>query len=349
MQGFDQATTARNRIRKALRLFFRRRRCFPLVRPVEDEEKLQGLDDVPEGELREEFKEGMAHLKEHVYGAALPKRLGNRSVNGPILAGLVRSYVDAINGGGVPSIADAWESAAGDQCTRLADSVIAWVDARLSLAGAGGADSGPSSGAGTSTGAAAPEPASGTAGKAIEATADISTIKPALDVFPMEEKDLQDAIKEVHADALRRFDNSAPSGAPIPVKRERARIVEHLQEIALDLDRANSTASREGCKALCGDLRDKHLQPVVVSARKVLEEAQKGQADTVQQIDSASKELQAGGSKEKKTGGESSGSDPASQAEKLRSLADAGLASLRAHRVSIGELQGQLLRNWTLL
>ena len=31
---------------------------------------------------------------------------------------LARSYVDAINGGGMPSIADAWESAAAVQCGR---------------------------------------------------------------------------------------------------------------------------------------------------------------------------------------------------------------------------------------
>lgn len=38
---------------------------------------------------------------------------------------LARSYVDAINGGGMPSIADAWESAAAVQCSRALE--VGWA------------------------------------------------------------------------------------------------------------------------------------------------------------------------------------------------------------------------------
>ena len=50
---------------------------------------------------------------------------------------LARSYVDAINGGGMPSIADAWESAAAVQCARAVaagwDAYAAAMDASVSL------------------------------------------------------------------------------------------------------------------------------------------------------------------------------------------------------------------------
>ncbi|KAH8070073.1 GTPase [Aureococcus anophagefferens] len=58
--GFDPATTERNRVRQMMTAFFTERKCFPLVRPLLDESKLQEIDKVGFANLRGEFREGVA-------------------------------------------------------------------------------------------------------------------------------------------------------------------------------------------------------------------------------------------------------------------------------------------------
>ena len=122
--GYDKETLARNRIRKCVKAFFRDRHCFTLVRPVEGEDDLQSLETLEEGRLRPEWRAGMAALRDYVLHHAAAKEVGGRFVNGPMLVGLARSYVAAINGGGIPSIADAWDAAAGAQCGRAAAAAL---------------------------------------------------------------------------------------------------------------------------------------------------------------------------------------------------------------------------------
>jgi predicted RecA/RadA family phage recombinase len=44
-----------------------------------------------------------------LFSKAGPKRLGQDVVSGGVLAALATAYVDAINGGAVPTIATAWQ------------------------------------------------------------------------------------------------------------------------------------------------------------------------------------------------------------------------------------------------
>jgi hypothetical protein len=44
-----------------------------------------------------------------IFRRAVPKRFGAQFVTGPVLAGLVHAYVNAINQGAVPTIATAWQ------------------------------------------------------------------------------------------------------------------------------------------------------------------------------------------------------------------------------------------------
>ena len=53
--------------------------------------------------------QGMRALTALIFRVAQPKRLGAQVINGPMLAGLASAYVDAINGGAVPTIATAWQ------------------------------------------------------------------------------------------------------------------------------------------------------------------------------------------------------------------------------------------------
>ena len=47
-----------------------------------------------------------------------PKVLNGKVLNGEMLAGLVDSYVDAINGGAVPNIENAWSYVCKNECSK---------------------------------------------------------------------------------------------------------------------------------------------------------------------------------------------------------------------------------------
>lgn len=56
-KGTSDLAMRKNSIRKELTSFFRERDCFTLVRPVDDEAKLQNMSKVRDSELRPKFLE----------------------------------------------------------------------------------------------------------------------------------------------------------------------------------------------------------------------------------------------------------------------------------------------------
>jgi hypothetical protein len=62
-EGFSTDAQARNRVRRVLTSFFKDRECATLVRPLEDETRLQVIDTLPENSLRIEFRKQIAELK----------------------------------------------------------------------------------------------------------------------------------------------------------------------------------------------------------------------------------------------------------------------------------------------
>jgi hypothetical protein len=115
--GYDKATMERNRVRQMMTAFFQDRKCVTLVRPVNDEAKLQQVDEMPITDMRPEFQVQMAALKEQVFGPNIPpKKLHGRVLNGEMLVGLAKAYTDAINSGGVPTISSAWEGVTFQEC-----------------------------------------------------------------------------------------------------------------------------------------------------------------------------------------------------------------------------------------
>lgn len=107
--GLSPAIMERNRLRQMLAAFFTSRDCHTLIRPVHDEQALQQVDLLDMNQLRGEFVSQLFDLKQHVFGQLGPKMLNNRPLNGAMFVGLCQAYVDAINGGGVPTISSAWE------------------------------------------------------------------------------------------------------------------------------------------------------------------------------------------------------------------------------------------------
>jgi hypothetical protein len=65
--GFSSDVTARNRTRRVLTAFFKDRDCVTLVRPLEDEAKLQQMDRLEDKQLRPQFRKEMRALRAHLF------------------------------------------------------------------------------------------------------------------------------------------------------------------------------------------------------------------------------------------------------------------------------------------
>jgi len=121
--ALDRDSLRRNRVRAAIRTFFRRRECHTLMVPVEEEADLQRLEELGDAELRPGFVEGRDDLVRRLLTppTMAPKLLRGVRVTGRMLAGLARAYVAAVNDGGVPSVGSAWEAVTDEQCRRAVE------------------------------------------------------------------------------------------------------------------------------------------------------------------------------------------------------------------------------------
>jgi len=120
-----EQTSSRDEIRKLLKGFFKARDCCTLVRPAEDEAVLRNLNAQPLSALRPEFVKALDSLKKKVFGSLRPKMLNGQVVTGTMLTSLARSYTDALNSGGVPTIATAWDRVLSSQAEESVGKAIA--------------------------------------------------------------------------------------------------------------------------------------------------------------------------------------------------------------------------------
>lgn len=122
VQGGGRDLTAKNEIRDSIRALFPDRECFTLVRPLNNENDLQRLDQISLDKLRPEFKSGLDALAKFVFERTRPKQLGATVMTGPILVGITDAYLNALNNGAVPTISSSWQSVEEAECRRAYDS-----------------------------------------------------------------------------------------------------------------------------------------------------------------------------------------------------------------------------------
>lgn len=141
-KGFDSSTMQRNKTCAQLKKFFTRRKCSTLVRPASDEKVLQNLSSQPDSALRKKFLKELAKLRRVLFEGVQPKCVGGVAVSGAGLVALLRTYVDAINGGSVPLLRDAWSAAKAAQleasvnaATSVFKSKLAEIMSRLPMDG----------------------------------------------------------------------------------------------------------------------------------------------------------------------------------------------------------------------
>ncbi|KAL9265135.1 Guanylate-binding protein 3-like protein [Drosera capensis] len=118
VQGGGKDLSAKNEIRESIRALFPDRECFTLVRPLNSERELQRLDQIPLEKMRPEFRSGLDALTRFVFERTRKNQLGATVLNGPMLAGITQSFLDAINNGAVPIITSSWQSVEEAECRR---------------------------------------------------------------------------------------------------------------------------------------------------------------------------------------------------------------------------------------
>ncbi|XP_014518870.1 guanylate-binding protein 1 isoform X1 [Vigna radiata var. radiata] len=122
VQGSGRDITAKNEIRDSVRDLFPDRECFTLVRPLNNENDLQRLDQISLQNLRPEFRSGLDALAKFVFERTRPKQVGATMMTGPVLIGITESYLDALNHGAVPTISSSWQSVEEAECQKAYDS-----------------------------------------------------------------------------------------------------------------------------------------------------------------------------------------------------------------------------------
>jgi hypothetical protein len=74
-KGVIEEMNKKNEIRKIIKLFFKERDCYTLIRPIHDEKKLKIIDQIPQDQLRPEFLSQMNSLVEKIFDNIRPKIL----------------------------------------------------------------------------------------------------------------------------------------------------------------------------------------------------------------------------------------------------------------------------------
>ncbi|CAK7322689.1 unnamed protein product [Dovyalis caffra] len=121
--GSGEDVAAKNKIRESIRALFPNRECFTLVHPLnnEAEAELQNLDRAALDKFRPEFRSGLNMLAKFVFERTKPKQVGGIVMTGPILAGITKSFLDALNSGAVPTISSSWQNVEESECRRAFD------------------------------------------------------------------------------------------------------------------------------------------------------------------------------------------------------------------------------------
>ena len=114
-QGVIDELNKKNDIRKTLKLFFKERDCYTLVRPVNDEKKLKLIDQLPIEELRPEFLNQMNNLVKKVFESVRPKQIQGSYMNGKMYIKLIKMYLDAINSDSLPDVKTSWKIVVDEQ------------------------------------------------------------------------------------------------------------------------------------------------------------------------------------------------------------------------------------------
>ena len=116
--GNSDIINEKNEVRNLIKAYFPDRDCFTMVRPVEKEEELQNLQNLPDNMLRKEFLEQAQNFRNKVFNLVTPKTFHKRALNGNMLIELIQHILDSINSGAIPVIENTWKYVIQNECIK---------------------------------------------------------------------------------------------------------------------------------------------------------------------------------------------------------------------------------------
>ena len=120
-KGVIEEINKKNEIRKIIKLFFKERDCYTLIRPVHDEKKLKIIDQIPQDQLRPEFLTQMNALVDKVFENVRPKNINNSYMNGQMFLNLAEMYINSLNSDELPNINTSWKIVIDSQLKNVYD------------------------------------------------------------------------------------------------------------------------------------------------------------------------------------------------------------------------------------
>ena len=122
--GTSDIIEEKNRVRNLINSYFPEKDCFVMVRPVENEEDLQNLENIPDEHLRKEFLEQANIFRNKVKKKIKPKTFKKKLLSGSMLIELIQNILDSINGGSIPVIENSWKYVLRNECIKNSKEAI---------------------------------------------------------------------------------------------------------------------------------------------------------------------------------------------------------------------------------
>jgi F0F1-type ATP synthase delta subunit len=116
--GNSDIINEKNEVRNLIKAYFPDRDCFTMVRPVEKEDELQNLQNLPDNMLRKEFLVQSQNFRNKVFNLVTPKTFHKRALNGSMLIELIQHILDSINNGAIPIIENTWKYVIQNECIK---------------------------------------------------------------------------------------------------------------------------------------------------------------------------------------------------------------------------------------
>ena len=123
-KGMSDIIIEKNQVRKLIKTYFPERDCFPLVRPVENENDLQNLQNLSDENIRPEFLNQCQLLTNKILKKIKPKNFNQKILSGEMLFSLIESVISSINEGVIPVIENSWKYVINTECLKNLNGII---------------------------------------------------------------------------------------------------------------------------------------------------------------------------------------------------------------------------------
>ena len=124
INGNSEVIQQKNMIRELIKNYFPDRDCFTMIRPVENENDLQNMNNLPDKYFRKEFLEQCEIFRNKIKSKCRPKIFMNNTLTGNMLIELIESVLDSINGGSIPVIENSWKYIIRNECIKASNDYV---------------------------------------------------------------------------------------------------------------------------------------------------------------------------------------------------------------------------------